>query len=540
MQGAPGMRRARAATMLLRAPSLLLAVLPLACAAPPNPGLRAEFPGRVTPAEDIDWADLSFTGSGGLPMYGQRWRAKAGEPKAVVVIHHGLADHSTRFSDFAQQLVRAGYTVWAHDMRGHGRSAGPRVSFPSIDTLVADFDAFLTVVRTQEPGRKIFVYGHSVGGHVTTRYTIDRQPDFAGIVLSSPALQLETAPFQASSLHVLSRLTPNLPAFDLPHAYFSQRAEVVTEMDTDPLISQVKGPVHTPRALFASAERIWANADKIRVPLFAQHGSVDEATPPTGSRDLVARASSTDKTLVIYDGLKHDMLREPNGAGERVTADVIAWLDARASGTGSVLPSTPWRVLKGDRPQRALSLELDGRGEAMREGDKTYGVTLGARVRYGAGRATGIGIGYFGGVDLRGGMFDDGYYEADAHLVGLALRSRGGALFAITGGAGIGGFRGATATRAPVEVSLELPAGGARVLARAGAAWRLGGDEYADDAFGIADEAMAMLGVRLGRDHRYWGSFVAGGGPFLGVTYRNLGGGELFGLTLGLDLWEGY
>jgi hypothetical protein len=160
-------------------------------------------------------------------------------------------------------------------------------------------------------------------------------------------------------------------------------------------------------------------------------------------------------------------------------------------------------------------------------------------VRLGLGRATPAGLGYLGGVDLRGGVLDGGVYEADAHLAGLAVRARSGALVAVTDGVGVGGVRGAGATRAPLELGVELPAGPTRLLARAGLGWRIGGDEYADDAFGLADEAGALVGVRLGRDRRYWAEVTAGLGPYLAVTYRNLGGAELIGVALGLELWGG-
>ena len=77
------------------------------------------------------------------------------------------------------------------------------------------------------------------------------------------------------------------------------------------------------------------------------------------------------------------------------------------------------------------------------------------------------------------------------------------------------------------------------VLARAQLAWRLGGPEYMNDALGVADEAGGALGVRLGRDLRYWPTTAAGAGPFVAVTYRNLGGGELWGLALGGQIWGG-
>lgn len=46
--------------------------------------------------------------------------------KAVVIVAHGLADHSGRYAELAQALVAAGYGVYAIDHIGHGKSQGQR------------------------------------------------------------------------------------------------------------------------------------------------------------------------------------------------------------------------------------------------------------------------------------------------------------------------------------------------------------------------------------------------------------------------------
>ena len=68
--------------------------------------------------------------------------------------------------------------------------------------------------------------------------------------------------------------------------------------------------------------------EELSVPLLAMHGSADEITSPDGSRDLVRRAQSADKTLKIYDGLYHDLWHEPEK--RQVMSDAAAWMDARA------------------------------------------------------------------------------------------------------------------------------------------------------------------------------------------------------------------
>ncbi|KAB2894998.1 MAG: alpha/beta hydrolase, partial [Kofleriaceae bacterium] len=143
-------------------------VVVLAACAPRDPGLRLEGPRPDVPAE-VRRLDLTFCGAG-VELYAQKWRPTEVEPKAVVVIHHGLADHSARYNELAVRLVQDGYAVWAFDMRGHGRSAGPRISFDSIDVMLDDLDAFLRLVREQEAGRPLFLYGHSFGGLIACLY----------------------------------------------------------------------------------------------------------------------------------------------------------------------------------------------------------------------------------------------------------------------------------------------------------------------------------------------------------------------------------
>lgn len=524
-----GSRRAAAALVLV------ISVL-AGCAGARSRGVRLDDPPRAPVPEDIDREELTFAGTGELQLYAQRWRPRTGTVRGVLVIHHGLADHSARYAGFAERLARAGYAVWALDMRGHARSAGPRVRFDRIDELVGDLERFVALVRAREPGAPLFVFGHSLGGLVTALYAIECRPDVAGVVLSAPGIAFDIPAFGAGAVRFASRLAPDAPLMTVQHDLFSTSAEVIADMKRDPLIEAPKGPGRSSRGALDGVARVWAHPERLVAPLLALHGTADKVTAPIGSRDLVVRAGGADKTLRLYDELNHDLLHEPAGGAERVTADIVAWLDAHTGGAATGFAPPPPRRLGGDRRPMALAVDLDARGERT---DAASGATAGLRVRLGAGRATPLGLGWTGGLDLRGGYLDGGLFEADAYPVGLALRGRGGAQLAIAAGVGIGGARGASATHLPLEAALELPLGPVHVLARASIGWRLGGDAYGDDAFGIADEAGATLGLRVGRDRRYWATTAAGAGPFVAVTYRNLGGADVWGVALGGQIWGG-
>ena len=270
-----------------------------------------------------------FAGAGGLELYDQAWRP-AGPARAVLVVLHGLKDHSSRYAALAQALVDRGFAVYAFDLRGHGESPGERVWVDSFDQYLDDLDAFMKLVRQREPGRPVFLFGHSMGGGIAALWTITRQPDLAGLVLSGPALKpgAGVSRFLIGATKILSAVAPHLKVLDLKDEDFSRDPAVVAAMKVDPLVDHKPGPARTAAELLRAFERIEAHMEDVRVPLLDMHGTEDRLTNPEGSRELVARASSKDKTLKLYPGLYHDLLHEPEKA--QVMADMVAWLDARA------------------------------------------------------------------------------------------------------------------------------------------------------------------------------------------------------------------
>lgn len=508
-----------------------VAAIMFASCVTPDPGLRLDRPPHLAPSAEVDWAELSFDSSAPGPtpikLYAQSWRPKVGDPRAVVVIHHGLADHSARYAPFAERLVRAGYAVWALDMRGHGRSGGPRVHTNAIDDYLADLDSLLHLVREREPNRPLYLFGHSLGGLISCLYTIERQPALAGLVLSGPGIAFDAPPLQAAAIQVIAALGPNAPLLATPHRDFSTSRDVIAEMGRDPLIYQGKGPARTARAAIDGTHRVWAGAERLTVPLLVVAGSIDKLVAPSGGRDLVARAGGTDNTFRLYDNLNHDLMHEPAGGAERVMGDIQGWLDAHVEGKRLAAPPLPTGRLKGDRTSSLTAIELDVRGES-RDG---VGATGGVRARFGLGP-------YVGGVDLRAGVFPNGrgaLYEADLHAVGAGWHNHAGAALALTAGIGIGGLRGASATHIPLELTVDAPLGPLHGFVRGTVGWRLSGPQYAK-SYRIADELSGQLGIRIGRDRRYWANVVAGGGPFIAFTYRALGGSELIGVAVGIDL----
>lgn len=310
-----------------RLSSLAAALMLSACSAPSRAAAVRTAPLKISP--EVEHAEGTFTGTGGLKLSEQSWRPRGVEPRAALIVVHGLKDHADRYTEMAEALVGAGYAVHAFDLRGHALSEGERVWVERFDEYVQDLELFVRRVQAREPGRPVFLFGHSMGGAISTLYSLERKTELAGLILSAAALKpgKEVSGFLIGVSGIVSALSPRSKLLESQDEKFSRDPQVVAEMKRDPLINQGNGPARTGAELLGAMERIGQRAQELTVPVLALHGDADQLTNPEGSKELIARAASSDKTLILYPGLVHDLVHEPERA--RVISDIRAWLDAR-------------------------------------------------------------------------------------------------------------------------------------------------------------------------------------------------------------------
>lgn len=311
----------------------LLAAPGLVACGPPTLPLRAapHLPDSATVVTDTYFLEAKD----GAPLFVRAWRPRT-PPKAALAIVHGLLDHGERYDAFARRAAEAGFSVHAIDLRGHGRSSGMRAYTHAFGDYVDDTEAFVDAVHAREAERRVFLFGHSMGGAIVTTYAAFRLPEvarsgrrgIAGLVLSAPALSTErTGLVLKGSTHLTAALFPEAGVFSLDLDKFSRDPRVVAACKADPLVYTSPAPARTASGLVSAISALHDAGAHLRVPLLVMHGTADEVTEPEGSKHLHATALSADKTLTLYPGYVHDLLHEPEHT--RVEADVIAWLSAR-------------------------------------------------------------------------------------------------------------------------------------------------------------------------------------------------------------------
>jgi alpha-beta hydrolase superfamily lysophospholipase len=268
----------------------------------------------------------TLTGIGGVQRYYRGWLPD-GEPKATVVICHGINEHGGRYAHIAEFLAGRGYAVWAADHRGHGRSEGIPGYVRRFDMYVEDMRTFVAHV---EPPGKVFIYGHSMGALITLGFATRFQDMIDGFIITGVALSPGGAipGWAVAAAKLMSALAPKLSIQALPGGTLSHDPAVEAQVEQDPLIHHGKISARLGAEILRASDEARANLGKITVPVLIMHGTADSLVDPSGSQEVYDAIGSADKTLKWWEGMYHEVHNEPAVQGE-VLATAADWLDAR-------------------------------------------------------------------------------------------------------------------------------------------------------------------------------------------------------------------
>ena len=267
-----------------------------------------------------------FTEASGLNIAYRSWQPE-GTARGVVLIVPGFNSHSGQYLWVGEQLAASGLAVYAIDLRGRGLSDGERFYVDTIDDYVSDVHGLMAVVKAEQPGKKVFLLGHSAGGVTACVYTLDHQAELAGLISESFAFQVPAPDFAIAALKGLSHLAPHAHVLALNNKDFSRDPEVVAAMNADPLIAHETQPTKTVASLARADDRLGREFASITLPVLILHGTKDAATKPSGSQQFFDKVGSSEKTLKLYEGHFHDLLNDFDR--QIVFADIRNWLETR-------------------------------------------------------------------------------------------------------------------------------------------------------------------------------------------------------------------
>lgn len=269
----------------------------------------------------------AFIGKEGYEIFFQSWSVPS--PKAIVVIAHGVGEHSARYQSLAADLTAKNTSVYALDHRGHGKSGGKRGHVNSFNDYIYDLKHFIEYVSEEGKNTPIILLGHSMGGVIALKYGLTYPEDLTSMIISAAGLipAFEVPKIKISMANFFSKHIPSLSmSSGLKAGELSRDYSVVDDYENDPLVHDRV----TPRwytEFTATAEECLNRASEIQMPVLFFHGSGDKICDYRGTIQAYENASSKVKELEIFEGFYHEAHNEIPEDRKKVIDVILKWLD---------------------------------------------------------------------------------------------------------------------------------------------------------------------------------------------------------------------
>ena len=287
-----------------------------------------------------------FKSGDGTSLFYRAWRPSAPAGKLLVLFHRGH-EHSGRWEDVIEALAPEGFTVFAWDARGNGRSEGPRDDAENFGCYARDAELFVRYLAATEsvPMDRIAVVGHSVGAAVVAAWIHDYAPRVRAAVLATPAFRIRLyLPLAIPSLRLAQKLgiMKFVPSYVKARVLTHDPAQRIKH-EQDTLITHAIS-TRILLDLYDTATRLMEDAAAISVPVLVLVAGTDWVVGKAAEQTFFDRLGSPVKKLELLPGYYHDIYHERDAARPlRITREFIeaafarppeavAQLDAHKSG----------------------------------------------------------------------------------------------------------------------------------------------------------------------------------------------------------------
>jgi acylglycerol lipase len=275
--------------------------------------------------------DGKFIGAGGVEIFWQAWLPDT--VRGVVIVCHGLGEHSGRYAHVAAALGEKDLAAFALDHRGHGRSGGKRGHINAFAEYTGDLDAFRRQVDARFGDLPRFLLGHSMGGLIAALYAESHGAGLTGLILSSAALRVDVdAPAIKLALgRLFSKLLPAISmSNELDPHHVSRDPAVVEAYIADPLVhDRVSARWFT--EFTAAIESVQEHAGQITIPTLVMQSGADKLVAPRGAQEFFDRLTVANKALQVWDGFYHEMFNELPDDRAKAVALMLKWIEERLS-----------------------------------------------------------------------------------------------------------------------------------------------------------------------------------------------------------------
>lgn len=246
------------------------------------------------------------------------------EPKAIVVIVHGLAEHCRRYDYLVERLNEDNISVYRFDNRAHGKSGGKKGDNNSLHNFIDDANEVVKIALKENVGKPIYMLGHSMGGLITVAYGAKYPNILNGQITSGAAVDylpifenLKDVDLDEEGEDLVPNGLSDLICRDI---------NVVEDYDKDPLVLKDTTKRLLKTTFIDGVKWLHENIKKYNYPCLILHGEDDRIVPKECSEWLYININVRDKRIKLYKDCFHEILNEKVERDE-IIEDIINWIE---------------------------------------------------------------------------------------------------------------------------------------------------------------------------------------------------------------------
>lgn len=304
---------------------------------------------------------FEFIDSEGIKISCYKWVPNDLEIKGIVQIAHGMTETATRYSEFAEELNKYGYIVYAHDHRGHGNTAKSKYELGYIadddgfNWMVKDIKELTDIIKTENKNHKVILFGHSMGSFLSQSYVQKYGDSIDALILSGtngkPKLYTKLGIIVSKiEMNLRGRKAKSKLMDKLSFGNFNSKFKNTrtpydwlcsVEGEVDKYISnELCGFICSTSFYYDLVKGLWKihdeeNLNKIpkKLPIYIFAGSKDpvgyEGKGIINLFKIYKKNKIEDVEYKLYENGRHEMLNESNKYF--VMEDIINWIDKKMS-----------------------------------------------------------------------------------------------------------------------------------------------------------------------------------------------------------------
>jgi alpha-beta hydrolase superfamily lysophospholipase len=254
---------------------------------------------------------LQFSTDDGLSLHYKTWNVQ-GATRALVLLHRGH-EHADRWETVIPALTMPDTAIYAWEARGHGQSPGRRGHAAGFMEYVRDLDTFfrhLQKAHGLQPERTVVV-AHSVGGVVAAAWVHDFAPRIAGLVLATPALEVNLiVPAALTGIRAMQMLKTDATITSYVRgSWLTRDLSAAAAYDADKLISKdISAKILVD--LFDTAKRVISDAEVMDRPLLLFSAGADKVVKKHAIDALYTNYGGEQKTHLTLKGARHAIFHD--------------------------------------------------------------------------------------------------------------------------------------------------------------------------------------------------------------------------------------